>query len=305
MSDTRSADADPSMIGGVSKAPFVRLPDPAQVFMRRAARLRTLAESSDLAPYLRFLAAVADAQAEIATTAPAPSSPPPDALERARAFAMPPLDRAAAGADVGLRETCRSLFTALASVPKPEAAEAVLTRVRQADDSALDGLISEALSDAASAEVVAEHIYVAAALQVHFTRLAAQLDSRALKPVGTGACPACGGPPAVSLIAGWPGAESARYAACAMCSTLWNEVRIKCLVCGTTEGIGYQEIEGQGGKIKAETCDGCGRYMKVLYQDKDPALDPIADDVASLGLDQLLSASVYRRAGVDPFLMGY
>jgi FdhE protein len=44
--------------------------------------------------------------------------------------------------------------------------------------------------------------------------------------------------------------------------------------------------------------------VKVLYQDKDPALDPIADDVASLALDQLVSAS-HRRAGADPFLMGY
>jgi FdhE protein len=305
MSDTRSPAPDPSMIGGVSQAPFVRLPDPAQVFMRRAARLRVLANSHDLAPYLRFLAAVADAQAGTATAVPAPALPPPDALERAREFAMPPLDRAAATPDVGLRETCRSLFAALASVPKPEVAGASLARVRQADDHALDGLIAGALSNAGPAEAVAEHVYVAAAMQVHFTRLAAQLDSRALKPVATGACPVCGGPPAVSLIAGWPGAEGARYAACALCSTLWNEVRIKCLVCGTTEGVGYQEIEGQGGTIKAETCDGCGRYVKVLYQDKDPALDPIADDVASLGLDQLMSATSYRRAGADPFLTGY
>jgi FdhE protein len=303
MSDTRSVEADPSMIGGVPKAPFVRLPDPAQVFIRRAARLRTLAESSELGPYLHFLAAVAEAQAETATAAPPPPLPPRDALERAREFAMPPLDRTAAP-DARMRETCRGLFATLASIPKPEAAEAALVRVREADDRTLDGLISRTLSDAAP-EGVAERIYLAAALQVHFTSLAAQLDSRALKPVGTGACPACGGPPAVSLIAGWPGGEGARYAACALCSTLWNEVRVKCLVCGTTEGIGYQEIEGQGGTIKAETCDGCGSYVKVLYQDKDPALDPIADDVASLGLDQLLSTSDYRRAGADPFLTGY
>ena len=38
-------------------------------------------------------------------------------------------------------------------------------------------------------------MFVAAALQVHFARLAAQLDANALVPVGEGACPACGGPP--------------------------------------------------------------------------------------------------------------
>jgi FdhE protein len=152
---------------------------------------------------------------------------------------------------------------------------------------------------------VAEHIYVAAALQVHFARLASRMDAAALAPVGVGACPTCGGAPAASMVVGWYGAEGARYAACALCSTLWNEVRVKCLVCGSTEGVGLQGIEGRDGTVKAETCDACGSYVKVLYQDKDAGIEPVADDVASLGLDQLLSGGPYRRAGVNPFLAGY
>ena len=34
-------------------------------------------------------------------------------------------------------------------------------------------------------------------------------------PVAQGACPCCGGPPVSSRVVGWPGAENARYAACA------------------------------------------------------------------------------------------
>jgi FdhE protein len=305
MSDTREVKPDPSMIGGVSKAPFVFLPDPAAVFARRAARLRTLSASSELKPYLEFLAAIADAQAKVLAASLEPTPPPPDVLERAREFAMPPFDRASVSPEPELRETCRRLFSALSSAPKPEAAERALKRVDTADDHALDQLIRGALTDAIPAESVAEHLYVAAALQLHFTRLASKLDAQALKPVGTGACPACGGPPAVSLIAGWYGAESARYAACSLCSTLWNEVRVKCLVCGSTKGVGYEEIEGGAGTIKAETCDECGGYVKLLYQDKDTSLDPFADDVASLGLDQLLRGSAWRRAGANPFLAGY
>jgi FdhE protein len=104
---------------------------------------------------------------------------------------------------------------------------------------------------------------------------------------------------------GWYGAEGARYAACALCATLWNEVRVKCLVCGSTKGVGLQGIDGQDGTVKAETCDECGSYVKVLYQDKDAGIEPLADDVASLALDQLLSGGEYRRAGVNPFLAGY
>jgi FdhE protein len=142
-------------------------------------------------------------------------------------------------------------------------------------------------------------------LQVHFARLAAQTDGAALVPVGVGVCPVCGGPPALSVIVGWYRAEGARYAACELCSTLWNEVRIKCLACGSTKGVGLQEIDGQGGTVKAETCEECGSYLKVLYQNQNALLDPIADDVGSLGLDLLLRDRAYSRAGTNPYLAGY
>ena len=77
------------------------------------------------------------------------------------------------------------------------------------------------------------------------------------------------------------------------------------IVTGSTKGIGYQEIDGGAGTIKAETCDSCRGYVKVLHQHKDPDLDPIADDVATLGLDLLVRELGFRRGGVNPFLLGY
>ncbi|HTT85147.1 MAG TPA: formate dehydrogenase accessory protein FdhE [Rhizomicrobium sp.] len=305
MSDPHSVPPDPSMIGGVPKAPFVRLPDPATVFARRAKRLRMLATGSYLASYLEFLAAISDAQSAILPELSEIRLPPPEFIARARRFEMPPLDRNAMKPDAALHDTCRRLFAALVPFPKPEAAQAALGRVRALDDDRLDDSIAAALGDGIPAHAVADHVYVTAALQVHFARLAAQMDANAFVPVGVGLCPVCGGRPVVSLVVGWYGAEGTRYASCMLCSTLWNEVRVKCLACGSTKGVGYQEIEGLGGTIKAETCDACGGYVKVLYEHKDPALDPVADDVASLGLDQLLRESAYGRAGINPFLAGY
>lgn len=305
MSDPSSAPPDPSVIGGVAKAPFVRLPDPAAVFARRAARLRVLAGSGELGPYLAMLADVADAQAAILPALPQAPSPSAEILDRARRFAMPPLDRTALEPDAPLRETCRRLFDALALAPKPDAAQAALGRLRAADDPSLDAMIAAALTETPPADALAESVFTAAALQVHFARLAAGLAGDSLVPVSVGVCPACGARPGVSVISGWYGAEGARYAACSLCATLWNEVRVKCLGCGSTEGVGYQEVEGQGGTIKAETCDVCEGYLKVLYLEKDAALDPVADDVASLALDQLLKETVYRRLGANPFLAGY
>lgn len=305
MSNPRSLEPDPSVIGGVSKPPFVRLPDPAALFARRVARLRSLAVG-DLAPYLAFLADLTDAQAAIVPSLAEPQLPSPDVLGRARAFAMPPLDRTAFASDKEARGACWDLFETLADVAKPAAAETALAKLRVPDDRTLDGVIGAVLANETSSEDLAAYVLTAAGLQVHFARLASRIDASTLGPVGVGACPVCGGAPAASLVVGWPGAEGARYGACALCGTLWNEVRVKCLVCGSTKGIGLQEVEGQGGTIKAETCDECHSYVKVLYQDKDAAIEPLADDVASLGLDQLMSGGgEYRRAGVNPFLAGY
>ena len=109
------------------------------------------------------------------------------------------------------------------------------------------------------------------------------------------------------MVVGWQGAEGARYAACVFCGTLWHEVRIKCLACGSTKGVGYKELEGaeQAAVVKAETCDSCQGWVKILHQVRNAAVEPVADDVASLGLDLLMQGTGYRRAGFNPFLIGY
>src|SRR5262249_22668752 len=82
-------------------------------------------------------------------------------------------------------------------------------------------------------------------------------------------------------------------------------IRAKCCSCGSTKDVTYQEIEGGPGTIKAECCGECRTYVKVLHHQKDISLDPIADDVASLGLDLLVRATGLRRGGGNPFLIGY
>lgn len=304
MPDTRSDQPDPTMTGGIQKASFVLLPDPKSIFSRRARRFRAIALSHHVGAYLEFLAAISDAQGAILADLSPPELPSSDVLARARQFAMPPLDRVGFKPTAIFRNTCRHLFKEVASISKPDIADSALARVRSLDDQSLDRMTGAALNTH-PIEATGEQIYLAAALQVYFAMLASQIDSPTIVPIAAGVCPVCGSRPSTSLVAGWYGAEGVRYASCMLCSTLWNEVRVKCLACGSTKGIGYQEIEGQGGTIKAETCDECGSYIKVLYQNKDAMLDPVADDVGTLGLDQMLRESAYHRAGSNPYLAGY
>jgi FdhE protein len=297
------AGSDPTAIGEVSAPPFASLPEPALLFSRRAQRLHALTAGHELGPYLRFLAALAEVQHGIQDGLTGPEPPDGESVERARAFAMPPLDRNSFGIDAA--PILDRLIHAASIIGKPAAAADALDRLQQASASERDGMVRNVLADAIPVEVLAEHVYVAAALQVHFARLAAMLDASRLVAVGDGACPACGGPPVSSMVVGWQGAHGTRFCACSLCGTLWHYVRIKCTLCGSTKGIGYQEIEGGPGTVKAETCDSCGCYVKILHQHKDPTLDPVADDVATLGLDLLVREGGYRRGSFNPFLIGY
>ncbi|HRO15695.1 MAG TPA: formate dehydrogenase accessory protein FdhE [Paracoccus sp. (in: a-proteobacteria)] len=304
---TQDVQVRPDMIGGVPTPPLAILPKPARLFSQRAARFEFLAQDSRLAPYLRFLADLSRIQAQLVEALPAVTPPDADRVALARSSRMPPIDRHALIHDPLLGETLNALLREASVIEMPAQARLALDALVAATAEDRAWVIGNVLDDAVPADSAAPHLFVAAAVQVHLARLAAMLDADQLVPVRTGVCPCCGGRPVSSIITGVMGAEGTRYAACAGCQTLWNEVRVKCLSCGSTKGIGFQSVDDGSGtaQIKAETCDACGAWFKQMAQHDNPSLDPVADDVASLGLDALLRDGKWRRAGIDPFLIGY
>jgi FdhE protein len=304
MNKTGAPEPDPSALGVIPKPPFARLPDPSELFARRARRCRALAEGHDLAPYLAFLAGLAEAQHAAQAGLEPPAMPSKEALDRARRHAMPPLDRGSFVPDPAMQALIDRLLEGMPAREMPPEARAALGRLRSATEAERELMIADALSDSVPFEAIAEHALVAAGLQVHFARLASGLEAAALKPVADGACPACGGAPAASLIVDEGPLPGTRYCSCSLCGTLWNYVRAKCTLCGSTARISFREIEGRP-EVKAEVCGDCRGYVKAMYRQQDHGLDPIADDVATLGLDLLLREQGFRRGAVNPFLTGY
>ncbi|HMN70889.1 MAG TPA: formate dehydrogenase accessory protein FdhE [Rhodoblastus sp.] len=309
MSETGAPPFAPVDIGSRAEPPFAKLPDPATHFRLRAQRFAVLAQSGgELAPYLHFMAGLAEAQHRThAAGLPEPVAATEAERARARQHAMPPIDRDRFVEDPALAATFDRLFALAPQITMPDQARAALGHVTRMAAEERQMLARAAFDDRIDPARIAEQAFAAAAMQVHAARLAFRLDAGALVPVGQGACPACGGSPVASLVVGWQGAHGTRFVSCALCSTLWHEVRVKCVCCGSTGGIGYQEVEnGPGaGLVRAETCATCNRYLKIMLQHKEPALDPVADDVATLALDMLLRDGALRRGGVDPFLLGY
>lgn len=287
------------------KPPFIRLPEPRLIFGLRAMRFAALAPGHQLQPYLTFLAALSTAQEQLAGVI-APPSMPSLTEQRSRAVsAMPLLPRTELASDEATSACFAGLLVLLEGVIMPELARAALNRAKEADSAARNTMFAAVLDDAVPAETAAEHIFAAAALQVVAAQRAAMLDATLPQPVADGVCPCCGGPPVASAVTATANIEGVRYVQCSLCATQWNHVRVKCVSCGSTKGIAYQAIEGIADTIKAETCDECRTYLKILNQRKDAELEPVADDVASLGLDLLVSEAGWRRAGVNPFLLGY
>lgn len=296
---------DPVPIGEVARPPFACAPDPASVFRARAQRLLALGAQGGLTGYLRFLAGLAEVQHRVQDGLPVPDLPTEELRQRAREHGLPPLPRDPFRSGPAWEATLDGLLARVAAVDMPPTARAALERVANADGATRDRMARTVLANGIPVETVADHVFVAAALQVHFARLAARLDALRLVPIAAMGCPACGGPPVCSLIVGWRGAQATRFCLCALCGTLWNYVRIKCTLCGSTKSIGYRHIDGGSPHVKAETCESCHGYVKILHQHEDPKLEPVADDVATLALDLLLRETGYRRGGVNYFLHGY
>jgi FdhE protein len=222
MSPVDMTEPDPSVIGNIPTPPFAKLPNPARLFMIRAARLRTVAEGHQLEPYLRLLADLSDAQAAIQDGLPEPDPIDSQLLARAREHKMPPLDRGAFVPDAVFQETFDRLLESAGRMNMPPQAQVALARLRAADDSGRMTMVQNVLADAIPVEALAEHVYVAAALQVHFARLAARLDAASLQDVGDGVCPSCGGAPTSSVLVNWIGVQGARYCSCSLCNTWWK-----------------------------------------------------------------------------------
>ncbi len=295
----------PLHIGEEAKPPLAITPKPEMLFSGRAMRFRQLAADHPLRGYLEFMAAIADCQARILPDLPAVTLPDQTTLDQAFEFGMAPIARQDAAIDETALMTLEALLQALRSVAMPDRAMASLEGVLSADEPERRVMIRNVLDDALPAEEIAEHVFVAAAMQVHFARLAAALPEEKLTSVSDGACPACGGPPVSSSVVGWQNAQSTRFVTCSCCATKWHVVRVKCVACSSTKGISYSHVEGTAETLKAECCDSCGTYLKIFYAINDPSLDPVADDVASAGLDLLVRDKGFRRSGFNVFLAGF
>jgi FdhE protein len=301
---------DPSAI------PRLRMPERATVFAARAARLLQLAEaSSPIAGYLRLMAALADTQQRVLSQFQA-SMPARESIAMNQHHSMPIIPALTDNRDPAWRDVLFMLLDGIeAAGALTPALVQLVARLRASDAATLDTQADAILSLRFAEIDPAAAPFIAAALQVVWTDLASRVDMRDVPYVDApGVCPVCGSVPVASIVRVGGPYEGYRYVQCGLCATELHVVRAKCTNCDSTKGIAYhamgtgEESEDQKAShakraaLKAESCDECGTYRKIGYQDKAFDFEPYADDLASLTLDLLMGDAGYRRAAPHPWL---
>jgi len=287
-----------------TEPPRVIVPERAAVFADRARRFAVLANDHALGDWLRFLGRLSMAQHAALRALPPVPLPDAAARDRARSHGMPPLPARQWPRDAAWREALRSIVAELDNADATDAVRLCCARLAGLSADRIEALADRVLGSELHGEDAALLPFIAAALQVYWTALAAGLGggSRGIAPLDVpGVCPCCGSLPVASIVRAAGEVGNLRYLHCSLCNTEWNLVRVKCAGCDATTKIAYRYIEGAEPKsiaaMRAETCDDCMGYLKILYQEQARDGDPVADDLATLTLDVMVDEAGYSRIG--------
>jgi FdhE protein len=290
--------------GGVSAPDPLILPDPTKRFAGTAERLEVLAPGHPMEAWLRFMVELAEAQHVAAAVLSPPLPVERVHLAEAVDARLPPIAAETHRRDPAWQDGLATILHELAGASLPEAARRVIAGLQQKPSQDIEALADAFLHSRVPPDRVGEVLYIAAALQVYFTRLAASLPVEALRLLPQrGLCPCCGSTPVTGVVTASGRTPGTRYLTCSLCATAWNHVRTVCITCGGSRGLSLKSIEGDNGAIRAETCDDCHTYAKMLYQAKDTKVDPFADDLATLALDVLVAEAGWARHAPNPLLM--
>jgi FdhE protein len=284
----------------VGDVPPVRLPERTALFADRAARLRSLAPGHSMEAYLLLIATIADAQHAILTAPPARFRIPPmdaAALERSRTNGMPPLAVASWVRDPGWRSMLAALLAHVGGT-LADGPAAIAGRVAATDAAWIEAQATKIVNGHGVDLDRGAAIFIAAALQAYWTGLTLELGVDAFPALEVkSVCPCCGSRPVASIVR--PGPQSGlRYLVCSLCAAEWHHVRITCANCGGNSKIEYFSVDGAEAKsrsagdaraVRAESCDDCDTYLKIFNAERDPQVEPVADDLASLSLDLLMA----------------
>ena len=281
--------------------PLLVLPLATEVLKGRVARFEELSKKGVLKDWLEFCANLTRAQLEAIETI-AVTSLDENVVVESLKHGMPPASIGGWRAGQEWTEAFQALTQALAKQVLPTTVKNVLEQFQLADASSLQQQAQDYLQ--ANEETVKPEWapLIGAILQIIWMKKVAQLAPYASSYRGQSTlCPVCGSHPVASVVRVGP-QEGHRYLTCSLCASEWYAARARCTNCETPKEVSMLG-ETKESLVQGECCDDCHGYLKMMLQSRDPMMDVVADDLASIQVDFGLSAEGYQRTGRNMLLM--
>ena len=293
---------DPKEIEGMpdSEVPLLVLPQLQQTLNERATRFEQLA-NGPLAEWLAFCAKLARAQAlsiEQLKLTPLDES----VVKESFKHGMPPASISTWKAGDDWQQAFDLFVAELEKQNLPKQVQDIVQAFKSADQALVQRQAVDYLN-ARESEVKPEWApFLGAILQMIWMRRVEGLKPYVAHYNGQSSlCPVCGSHPVASVVRVGD-RDAHRYLACSLCLSEWYGPRARCTNCETPKEVSILG-ETQESLVQGECCDDCHGYLKIMYQSRDPMMDVIADDLASIQVDLALANEDYLRTGRNLFLM--
>lgn len=283
------------------QTPPLLFANPKNLYFRRAKRLRELATDNPFGDYLEFAANLAEVQLDLLENRPIANYE-----ENLTACVESSLGEKPLNAKNFKRTgEWRELLLALLQNFKPYANDSALATIEfleKSSTSELEAYADDLLNERYETVSADKAVFLWAALSLYWTQLAQQLPRHTRTEVGERhTCPVCDSAPVASVVH-FGDSQGLRYLHCSLCESEWNMTRSQCTNCDQSGKLDYWSLDNAEAAVKAESCGDCGSYLKVLYQEKDPHVEPIADDLSTLVLDAEMEQKDFARSGLNPLL---
>ena len=278
------------------QTPAVLFANPKNLYQRRAKRLRDLAQNHPLSDYLLFAADIVESQLSTLEKNPLP----PQQFEQLND--IEPLN-----AKTFKRNSIwREYLTEILYEIKPKANEQVASTIEfleKASSAELEEMANKLLAQEFNLVSSDKAVFIWAALSLYWLQAAQQIphNSRVENAENFHHCPVCGSLPVASIVQIGT-SQGLRYLHCNLCESEWNLVRAQCTNCNSHDKLEMWSLDEELALVRAETCGSCESYLKIMFQEKDPHVEPVADDLASIFLDIEMEEKGFARSGLNPFV---
>ena len=278
------------------QTPAVLFANPKNLYQRRAKRLRDLAQNHPLSDYLLFAADIVESQLSTLERNPLP----PQQFEQLND--IEPLNAKT------FKRNCiwREYLTEILDEIKPKANEQVAATIEfleKASSAELEEMANKLLAQEFNLVSSDKAVFIWAALSLYWLQAAQQIphNSRVENAENLHHCPVCGSLPVTSIVQIGT-SQGLRYLHCNLCESEWNLVRAQCTNCNSHDKLEMWSLDEELALVRAETCGSCESYLKIMFQEKDPHVEPVADDLASIFLDIEMEEKGFARSGLNPFV---